>query len=124
MKKHFDFFATKGEDGEYDNLYPSRVQVWMCGSDEPIVPIHIEIVDTVEAGHEEKGYQYGFYYYEEEEVSFIYEHLKQVQMVSPDFFQGDIKRGVGIFVKLRVTEGVETEKGSPKLANRKQTQEG
>lgn len=101
----FFFCGRTGKpDRPYNHFFKTEYQVRMCGFDKKDIAKVL-----VEETEETEGAYWGFKYLKDRfinanEILFIYPTKMLVEICSPDSFKSEVSRGIGKFVRLRITE--------------------
>ncbi len=88
------FYAHKTEKG-YRDIYPSEMQVGMCG-DQPIIPIQVT--------EDENGEYWGWKQADDNKICMIWPSFVQLQICFPYGIDAAEKHGEGKRVKLHIQE--------------------
>lgn len=101
-----EMYCSKRKNGKYEYFFNNPIAVSLCGvKKESIVPIKIR-----EANEGEEHTHYGYLDIEDDEIRFIFEHYKSVQICSPDGFASKIEQGKGRIIKIVIEELEESTK--------------
>lgn len=102
-----EFYCDKDQHtGNYKHFFKSEMSVRMCGvKKEKIVQVSVlECESEPEQGSEENKTYWAYKDLEKNELRFIFKSEIQVKMCSDDFFQSNIKKGIGKIVPVNVKE--------------------
>lgn len=101
MTSSWQLFAHQRPDGLFEHFHPSTIQVRLCGNQENVFLVRLELDD-------ENGEYWGWYHSETsrvfaDRVSMVYRNRLAVEVCFPYGTQAETKRGRGRVVRLRVT---------------------